>query len=198
MPFIPVPNGCKAIISGHTGNRDWSITLWFRKVDFNIDDMQDLADGLYEWIDDKYQVPVVDDTTFDLITLYDMRTIDGLKTVKTVDLPGLHDDVPASVGGALVVTFYAAKRGKWNSGRNFCPGLAEDNVNEYRVEDPSADDYLAVYQELIDNPIAGWQWSICSTRYNNAPREAGVLAAVETVAIRNTILGSQKRRLRKT
>jgi hypothetical protein len=197
MAFIPVPDAVRVTVFGHTGERNWTFSLWFHKASFVEDDMDNLADALYDWCDDALKHALCDDTTIDRLVLYDMNTIDGFKVVKDVDLAGLYDGTPLAVNCCAVMSLYGARRGKWNQGRVFAPGLTEGDVNEYRIDTPSIINYETAFQALVDTPPAGWTWVIASRYFNNAPRAEGVTTEVKTVQVRSNVVGTQKRRLQR-
>jgi hypothetical protein len=51
------------------------------------------------------------------------------------------------------------------------------------------------YDELIDDDVAGFDWSVCSRYSNKEPREQGVLLQINSVEVRNTFFGAQRRRI---
>jgi hypothetical protein len=198
MAFIPVPDAAKVTIFGHTGDKEWTVNLWFAMPGFDSNDMTNLADYLYDWIDTSFRVPLSDNTTVDSLTIYDMRTEDGDKVVKSVGLAGAQTGSPATVASACVVSFYGTKRGKWNQGRNYVTGLNEADMTEDEMDSTVATTIRDSYRYLYNYPPTPWVWAVVSRYLNGSPRTNGVWTAVVSCIVRNLVLGTQKRRLRKT
>lgn len=195
--FVPIPDVCKAVVGATTGARDWSFSLYFAQPGFDSVDMQSLA----EYLEDTWLVNLADElsdnTKIKQLTLYDMRSEDGDKLVTALDIDGTAIGVPASVASACVVTYYASKRGPWNRGRSYITGINEEAIDEYTVTQGKADGIRDVFKELLTEIIAGWTWVVVSTYKANEKRLEGVWAPVISAIVRNLVLGTQRRRLRK-
>jgi hypothetical protein len=198
VAFIPVPNTVFVRIRLVTAVAalEATIGLWFSKTNFTQSDMEDLADHLALNFCDDLMSGLCDDYTANLITVYDMRTIDGYVHHKTIDIDGgsATEDTPISPAQCCVVTFNADKRGKWNAGRNYVPGLTEQDCDQVDIGSTTTTAILAAYQSLIDDPPTGWTWVVCSRYFNKLPREEGVTNPVSTTQIRSSRFGFQRRR----
>jgi hypothetical protein len=201
MAFIPVPNAVFVRIRLITAVAGLEATLgiWFEKTGFSQPDMEDLADHLEANFIPDLMSELSDDYTANLISVYDMRTVDGYVHHSVIDIAGGSDpaDTPVSPAQCCVVSFSAAKRGKWNLGRNYVPGLTEQDVDQVDVGATTQAALVAAYEGLRDDPPTGWTWVVCSKHFNKAPRAEGVVAPVENVQIRSGRFGFQRRRARR-
>lgn len=195
--FVPIPDVCKAVIQAKTGAREWSFSLYFAQPGFDSTDMADLAAYLSDTWLVNLALQLTETTNFHQLTMYDMRSEDGDKLVTDVDIDGDAVSPPASVASACVVTYYASKRGPWNRGRTFVTGISEEAIDEYTVTQSKADGVRDVFKELLTEIIAGWTWVVVSTYKANEKRLVGIWAPVISAVVRNLILGTQRRRLRK-
>jgi hypothetical protein len=201
MAFIKVPNCVFVRIRLVTAvaGLEATIGLWFQKTNFIQDDMQDLADHLEANFVADLMTPLCDDYTANLISVYDMTDVEGLVVHKEIDIDGgsTPTDTPLSPANCLVVSFYGDKRGKWNQGRNYVAGLTEQGSDQVDVGQTTADDILAAYQTLIDDPPTGWTWCVVSRYFDKQPRVEGVANPVNSVIYRNRRFGFQRRRARR-
>lgn len=201
MAFIPIPHTVLVRIRLVTAVAalEATVGVYFMKPDFGQDDMEDLADHLALNFVPDLMAELCDDYTANLISVYDMRAIDGYVHHKTISEAGgsAIEDTPISPAQCCVVSFYGAKRGKWNQGRNYVPGLTEQDCDQVDIGATTTAAVLAAYQGLIDTPPTGWTWVVASRYLNNAPREAGITSTIESVQIRSPRFGFQRRRARR-
>ena len=98
-------------------------------------------------------------------------------------------------GGAAVVTFRTANRGRSGRGRVYLGGLAETSVLEGVITGP----YGASLELAVNNYRTGAAAEelpliVYSQFTNGAPRTTGLAQPVTSVELRSNILGSQRRR----
>jgi hypothetical protein len=202
VSFIPFPNTVLVRLYVRTAVAELkaSISLWFSKPDFTKADMEDLLADLESDFVPVLADKLCDDYTFYLLEAYDMTAEDGFKVTRTIDIAGGSGaaDTPVSPALSCVVTFRGAKRGQWNSGRNFVAGLTEQSVDQVDIQQVVVDQILLAYQTLIDAPPSGWTWVVASRFFKKAPRTTGVVTPVESVLVRSNRFGVQKRRAQRS
>jgi hypothetical protein len=197
MAFIPIPNTVlvRLYLKTAVAELKASLSLYFFKTGFTDEDMSDLLDDLASGFVPALMTPIDEDYTAYLLEAYDMNAADGYKVSKVIDIDGLYTEgTPVSPAQCLVMTFRGNKRGKWNTGRNYIPGLSEDYVDQVDVQDAVAAMFQAVYQDLIDDPPIGWTWVIASRYKDGLPRETGVVMPVDSCLVRSNRFGFQRRR----
>jgi hypothetical protein len=198
MSFIPIPDTVLVRLYIITGVAELkaSLSLYFHRPAFDRDDMEDLITQLGTHFCPDLMSGLCDDYTMNLIEVYDLNSVDGWKASSALDISGGSSEAATPVSPALcmVVSFRGEKRGKWNAGRNFVPGLYEQEVDQVDIGSAISGPVIDAYQSLIDDPPSGWTWVIASRYHNKAPRETGVITPVVSVLQRSARFGVQKRR----
>jgi hypothetical protein len=194
MPFQPVPDCAHVRITMLTGELDASINLAFAKPGFVSADLATLIDHLEANFLNSLKPAINGNYTFEHIYAWDLSAVDGYKSEKDISIAGTGSGNPVSPALATVVSFYGNKRGKWNQGRNFLPGLGEDHVDQTDIQAVITTGIRGAYETLITNPPTGWQWVVVSRYLNGAKRTNGVYIAVESVVVRSGRFGVQRRR----
>lgn len=173
-----------------------SISLYFHRVDYTEEDMEDLLSDLEDTFVTDLMLPLCDDYTAYLLEAYDMNSVDGLKVTRVLDMSGGSPGTETPVSPALccVVSFRGNKRGKWNAGRNFIPGLYESKVDQVDISTELSDPILLAYVRLIEQPPSGWTWVIASRYFEKEKRTVGVVTPVKAALVRSQRFGVQRRR----
>lgn len=198
MAFIPVPDTAKVVFELDTNGQAWSFALYFSQPGFTDTDLEDLLTALDAGIVTDLGGYLTTVTNFNRLVGYDMRAVDGVRIINPSIVAGADADPPVSVNTAMVISYYASGRGKWNQGRVYLTGLPENSLDERAWTEVLSGLILGIFDSLIDNPPTGWQWVVVSRYLNNLPRTTAAIAPVKTASIRNTVAGSQRKRLRKT
>lgn len=200
MPFIPIPDVAEVKIFAAIGNLKASFRLYFQRAGFTIDDGNDLLDFIEEDFLALENLPYsIDDSwKFDRLYLTDMRTQDGFVIDRPIDIDGDHfGSTPTVATAAYCITFKAAGRGKWNRGRNYVPGLAEDFTDEQDIQPAYVLRVVDAYKRLLNPGPANWLWVVVSRFKDKQPRAVGVSAPVATVLCRDNRIVTQRRRVRR-
>lgn len=200
LPYQPVPDTAKVVFHGTTGAaaRPWSFGLHFRKIGFVQADLATLVAYLQTWANDLMGAGTWTGYHIVRIVGTDLGAVDGSKAEWTGDISG--DDgtaTPRGMGEALVMSMNAAGRGKWNQGRVYLPLLVEGATDEYDVTSGTVSDYEGDFDKLLTDLPAGWALVIVSRYLNGARRTTAVAADVVSIGVKSTVIGSQRRRLRR-
>ena len=202
MAFIPVQDTVLVRLHMRTGEAalGGSISLHFHKPGFTLEDMEDLLADLETGFVTDLMGPLCDDYNAYRLEAYDLNAQDGLKVTREIDIDGGSEgtDTPLSPALSCVVTYRAAKRGKWNAGRNYVCGLTEQGADQVDIQQSIITDIVAAYTSLIDTPPSGWTWVVVSKMLDGVPREFGLIAPVVAALVRNARFGIQRRRAKRS
>lgn len=201
MAFQPVPDVCLVRFFMHAGTDAASFGLHFAKAGFSESDIDALVAQLESGFFTNLLPYFPASVGLDRIVAWDLESVDGYKQTNPSVLVGSLVGATGGVSPALstVVTFYSGRRGKWNSGRAYVPGLDEAVVDKNTIETAHANGIVAQFQDLIDTPVAGWTWVIVSRWFNKVLRSPNAIYSnVEFVECRNTRVGVQRRRTYRT
>ena len=199
MPYQPVPDTARVVVRGTTGSAatSWSFSMHFSQPGFDTSGLITLVDRVEDFLDELRE-PLWDGYHFTNITAYDLRTVDGDKIERAIDLSGgVQFDTPVAVSNALVVSFTTNKRGRWSAGRVFLPVVTEQVADELDIQPAFANTIRDKFQALINNPAAGWTMVVVSRYLEGQKRPQATTAPVLTAVIKNYRFGTQRRRLRR-
>jgi hypothetical protein len=196
VTFIPIPHTVMVRFHLVTGALKASFSLFFTRDDFTVQDITDLLTSLEGGFCADVMSPLCDDYNMNLLEAWDMTAVDGYKVTHEVDIDGgtSPENTPVSPALCCVVTFKGNRRGKWNAGRNFVPGLSEQSVDQVDIQQGVADAIQSAYASLISDPPEGWVWVIASRYFEKEKRAEGVTTPVYSTQVRSNRFGVQKRR----
>lgn len=201
MAFIPLPQGARLNI-----NYDWAgqfveNTLWFTQVAGNYDAtaLNDLAAK----VDTVWQGEVMPHLSQDLV----YRGIVAYAQHSDV-APAINFPVPPVAGGrgvravpnnvAWCIQLRTAFRGKSGRGRNYIPGLADEDVVNNALNQTIADALVGAYSSLLGpGPIDPHHLVVASHYTAGAPRGIALAVQVLNIGYSDLIVDSQRRRLPK-
>lgn len=198
MAFIPLVDGCRAVIEYETLNAQWTINPWFYKLNFDETDQENLAAALDTWASSDLTDNLSGTTSYNKVTTYDMNSSGGRVIV---------DDTSSGAAGELAtagvalnvtacVTLRTNTRGRSGRGRMYISGLAESEVDER---------YIALQRRTdIENDIGdmktaiealGWTWIVASFQQDGVTLNPGVARPITSWEIRVASVASQRRRV---
>jgi len=200
MVFQPAPDVCSVTFHYDSTDVFWSNVLHFAQPGFDTDGMNDLITDLATTFIPALMDILPEAVECSGVTLYDLRAADAPRIIYPFTPPVIGGDELAevvSLKAAAVLTFYTSGRGKWNQGRAYIGGIAEELSDERRVQDGTMTALRDAFQTLIDTPPVGWSWVVLSRQLNGAARPLAVYAPILTVVARSGIWGSQSRRVKR-
>ena len=198
MAFQDLPDGALAVIEYGSDTQQWTNTLWFTQSGFGTTEMNDLLGLVATWADVEIMPALATFWERRQVTIYDMRSSIGAKlTGPGGGANGARPGNPGPVNIALVSTFYSAQRGKSGRGRNYIAGFSEDDTSTISVNEPIVVTQIEdAYSVLFALAAAqSWAWVIASRQLDGVPRVSMVAQPVVSTAVRNSILGTQRRRI---
>jgi hypothetical protein len=198
VAFQDLPDGALAVIEYGSDTQQWTNTLWFTQQGFGSEQMDDLLGLVATWADVNIMPALADFWERRQVTIYDMRSSIGAKLTGPGggDMGGRTGN-PGAVNIALVATFYSTQRGKSGRGRNYIAGFSEDDTSTISVNTAAVvtlieDAYAALFALAA---AQSWAWVIASRQLDGVPRESMVAQPVVSTAVRNSIFGTQRRRI---
>jgi hypothetical protein len=198
MTFIPVPQCVHVKFSIKTGTAELpaNFGLYFQRQEFGSAEMEGLLDELESGFCADVMAHLDSNYNMHQITAWDLRSVDGYKATKAVNIDGgsAPGNTPLSPADCMVVSFHSAKRGKWNQGRVFLAGISEQNADQVDINGTLITEELLAFTNLISDPPTGWTWVIVSRRLNKQPRTEGIWSAVTGALVRSPRFGIQRRR----
>lgn len=198
MAFYPVGDACLVTVEYGATVYLWTNTLWFRKAGFNSADQAALTSLVAEWADTYIMPNLCSAWSRQRVRSTDMRTsTGGVQEISATGDAGGQGANPSPISVCGVVTLYTAGRGRSARGRNYVSGFDEADTDSINLSDGGIISSLeTAYATLITSAAAiGWAFCIAQ-RFEEGERLAeGVLHTVTACTIRNSKLGSQRRRI---
>jgi hypothetical protein len=199
MAFIPFPDGVLAIFEIGGVSFNWTNTLWFKLLELQNHDYQELADYLFDWHEAEVMPELYSGWELQKVTVYDMSEEGGAVYTSTQEpASGGIAGEPSPINGAMVVTLYTDRRGRSGRGRNFVTGFVEADIGATTVSNAlRITNVDAAYTTLIDDIQlnTNYFWVVASRFTGGAAREEVLPLMISNVDVRNAKLGSQRRRI---
>lgn len=200
MAFVPSPQVCEAEIEMVWDGQIVENTLYFQSsAAMDVALMGTLAAALITWWNANIKPGVADTLGLTAVAVTDLTTNTSPAVLTPVSPTsfgaGGAQSLPNNV--ALCISFRTAARGRTSRGRNYIPGLMENQVNQNTVIPAVPAAFIAAYEELIGPGtfVPGLQWGVLSRRVNNADRISGLFRPITSVAVVDSTVDSQRRRL---
>jgi hypothetical protein len=197
MVFIPTEHGALVVARIAYAEEHFTNHLWFRKVDFDLTDMEELVyDVKY-----SYTNNLLDDFTVSTVFLpfkcYDMRSVEGAvieDEVGAVPCTGGSKENPPSI--ACVLTLYTAKRGRAHRGRVYIGPMNEENITN-GIWTQSTIDEVEGWGDSIKTEVEldGWEWGVRSGQLDGVPRNPAIITPITSHTVRSARCGTQRRRI---
>ncbi len=201
MAFIPVPNGVKAAVQLTIGSINYANVFHFVKENFTEGDMIALASLLWTIYDDYIMPFLGAQISLTQVRVTDERTQGAPEiTYSTTAVPGSKTGELFPLGDAAVLTHRTVKRGRSYRGRTYISGFVETQCTGNLLTDaPTVAGLTAFGGYLRSQPaVIGWQFVIASKQTANAPRTTADTEQVIASVLRNSTLGSQRKRKRRS
>lgn len=129
MPFVPVTNVAKAVLSGTVLGEVWANQLYIEHpTAWNLLDLATTATDLSNWWNTFMKGNCHNSMTLTRIEITDLTVENGLQAESTPTITGTRgtDSGPNNVVAA--VNFYTGVRGRAFRGRNFVSGATETDI----------------------------------------------------------------------
>lgn len=202
MAFIPYPDGVLAVVEQSVGADDYTNTLWFELLVGQNHDLQGLADWLHNWWGSQIMPNLSTSVALTNVRAYQMDTASSPAVDSTgAAVPGGQAGAPAPISAAMVATFYTGGRGRSSRGRNYIAGWTDDDVTAIQLADGTlVGNIITAYEYLRDNiqQNTGYVWVVASKQNGGVPRTEILGTQIASIESRSSLLGSQRRRIRRT
>jgi hypothetical protein len=170
--------------------------LHFVKPDYTTSDMIDLAQACVDgWLDHLSQFS--NQISLTQVRVTDMRTEDGPVVPYTIGLPlpGGKIEQPLPLSDCVVVTLRTVRRGRSGRGRVYVTGFCEDQWDGQNFSSGATGAAQGLISDIRDYAIEkGWGLVVASFYSNGQPRQQAQVTSVSVIQVRNTKVGSQRRR----
>lgn len=200
MPFVPAPNTALVELVYSLDGQIIENTLYFENSAApEPADLSDLGDAIAAWWIANMASALTNDLSLNQVVVTDLTTETSPSVLSMAGLPhagaGSADALPNNV--VLCISFRTDHRGKSARGRNFIPGLQENQTHGSYADVGLDAVFIAAYGLLI-GPAAispSWEWVVCSKFTGGNPRVSALMQPVTAVTVTDMVLDSQRRRL---
>lgn len=200
-PFIPIPTGCKAEVRSVFDGQQVESVFWFAKnTAYTVDELNALADIIGAWYIDQFLPRAVPSVEGAELILTDWSEPAGLQinNIAIAGQPGSHSGNALPSNCALAVHFGTSVRGRSYQGRVYHFGLSENTVLNSVVDDAEVLAIEECYQALVDSTAeltSSQHMVIASFCGDGSWRLEGLATPITSVAVRDHVIDSQRRRL---
>lgn len=198
MPFIPLPNGVRAVLEFNLAG-ELVVNVFHFTCDSAITTVNLTALG--EVLADMWANDLVGlfstDMSLQQIVLTDVSTEDSIQVTYTTDLPepGVAGGDAAPNNVAVCSTYRTERIGRSYRGRTYWAGLDETLIVNNTPNSSIVTNILtALADMIIAADVMGFTFVVASYRHNNAPRVTGVATPITALTM-DTRSDSQRRRL---
>jgi len=198
MAFRPTEDGCRFVLQWINGGLVRATNhFWFKKTDFDHDDMEALATAFWAgWNANNGIKDVVPEGTRWTARLVDERTYDGevfLSDPVTID--GEAVDTTEAWNSSLCLTLYTGKRGRAYRGRLYFAGLGDLQISSGLYIQGAADALLISIDAMLGfTSVALWDWCVRTSQVDKVQVNPAQLNHITDYVVRSLIPASQRRR----
>lgn len=201
MAFIPVPNGVRVAVTQTIGSINYQNVYHFVKENFTYQDMLDLATLMWT-IYDQYLMPFIgSQISLTEVVVTDERT-EGAPAVSYADTPvaGSKTGELFPLGDAAVLTHRTGKRGRSYRGRTYVSGFVESQCTGNLLTDSATITGLETFANYMRSATSssGWSFVVASKQHNGQALTTADTEPVAVSVLRNSTLGSQRKRKRRS
>lgn len=185
MAFQPVPNVAQVRVMGRIdGQLTINNTYWEISgggiTPVNLATLVAAMDG---WAGGNLAVPLSDDWTYERTEGIDLTVANGAIANSSNPQAGSSSSESAPNNVAACMSFRTGFSGRSFRGRNYIPGIPNDQITLNTMLGPFQASLVVIYNFLIGAGtfVAGWQWGVVSRRTAGALRPAGVFSPITSV-----------------
>lgn len=199
MAFVPVPNTAMFELRYTLFDQQIENTLWFEEaLPWNAGTIATQCEVLHDWVVSDLFPTLSVDLILREVFGTSMES-DTAPTGSFVPAAPPAGDVPSNSEAGNVafgITFRTGNRGRSFRGRNYVPGIPQNNRSGNQVVPTFATTIQTAYQQLTGLiPEMLGTWVVVSRFSGGVPRVTGVTTPVVQAAFHDLNLDSQRRRL---
>lgn len=206
MPFVPAAECVGVKLEGVIDGQQTINDLYFRLPGgFILTDIQSLTTNLVDWFNLALTPNLSEDWTSVAVHSRGLNVPEGfIVDTSTGSVVGGATIEAAPNNVAACISFRTGFAGRSFRGRNYVPGIPNDQVNLNTLEPDWMLAVKAAYDLLLPAGTAlpgGWEWVIVSrfsgvdVNGNPIPRTVATVTLVVSTLFTNAIVDSQRRRL---
>lgn len=199
MPFVPATNVLQTeVLQRLDGQRIENVLYFQSSQAITLAAVNTLHATIQQWIEDFLAPSRSFNLTFVGLYSTDLTTQSSPTYSTTFPAPIAGSDTDPSLPNnvALSVQFRTNARGRTSRGRNFATGIGEGEVVANTVSTNFVNSLITAYQELFFSILtAPWTPVVLSRFENGNPRVSGLARNITGVAVVDTVVDSQRRRL---
>jgi len=196
MAFQSTPNAAEVFIEyGYVNGGKFGNTLWFTNPGFNLTDLETLAASVRANVLPGIVSLLSSDVTFSRITATDKRTFGGNQAIDTngTGTPGGNTAEVEDIATSLVLTLRTNRIGRSFRGRQYVRGIPGTQITNGLI---LAGFYNSIRQAYIDikedAAVQGWTMVVRSGQVDGVVQNPAITTPVESVVVRNAIMGHQR------
>lgn len=200
MGFVPASNVAQVELRMTLDSQQIENVLYFRTVGLPVTTslLSVLGNAVTDWWTSNIVNLVSDALTLREVYITDLTTQTAQTLTFTTGLPvngAITEEVlPNSIAGC--VSFRTLSRGRSGRGRNYVPGLTDNNVVGNNIVSAWRTAIIQAYEVLMEfDDTYDWNWGVLSRQLNGADRAAGLFNQIVSVVMTDLTIDSQRRRL---
>jgi hypothetical protein len=198
MPFQAVPNVAQIRVEGVVDSQLTINDLYFEISGGGITavNLEAITDAVFAWHSGEVTPNLSQDWSLVRCVGIDLTAADGAEVITSGVTPGGADVEAAPNNVAACISFRTANRGRSFRGRNYIPGIPNDQVTLNTLETEYLATLQAAYALLIGAGtfVAGWQFVVVSRFAAGVQRAEGIATPVLTVQFTTPYVRSMRSR----
>lgn len=198
MPFIPVPNVCRVVITYRDTAGNESVNV----LHFGSDEaavtpstMNVLLGYIETWLNAYWDTVACNQVTASRLEALDLTTANSFYVSRTINVVGVIVDNMLPPQDTIAVSLRSAFSGRSRRGRLYHVGTPETAQDGGYLNETFVGSVIAVYEELMfDLGTQGWEWLVVSYVSNGAPRAQGQTTAITDIVVTDLVVDSMDKR----
>lgn len=198
MAFQPVPDVALVRVNGRIDGQKTINTLYWQVSGSGIDqvNLTALADAVDGWASSALVSPLSDDWSYESVDAIDLSVPNSFQVTRSSAAPGESSSEAAPNNVAACISFQTVFSGRSFRGRNYIPGIPNDQINLNTMENAFMASLITIYDDLIGAGtfLAGWQWGVVSRQTGGVARAEGLFSPITSVVFRTPYVRSMRSR----
>lgn len=198
MPFVPVPDAIKAVITfENTAGNQANNILYFQDeaAGAPATRLAQLQAEIVDWLGASWDTVANENWSAVGLDLRYMNDESDFFLTDSLDIPGtlIGNALPSEV--TIAISLRTGKTGRSFRGRLYHVGMGEDNADGDLISEGYRSNLIAAYASLVADPqVNDFYWGVVSFVSDGVPRTSGILTPYSQVTIVDRIVDSQRKR----
>lgn len=198
MAFQPVPDVALARVIGRVDGQLTVNTLYWQVSGSGIDEVNltTLANAVDNWANGSLVQPLSNDWAYERTDVIDLSAPNSFQVTVSSPAVGESSAEAAPNNVAACISFQTVFSGRSFRGRNYIPGIPNDQITLNTMGTPFMTSLTTIYGALIGAGtfVAGWQWGVVSRQSGGVPRVAGLFSPISGVVFKTPYVRSMRSR----